>query len=89
VERTQDIGDLWNQTVALLNNGDTTLQQKAFLKVTQPLGLVGDTVLLAAPNEFTKDFLETRLRPLVVEALSNTMGRAADLLRGPRTNRVA
>jgi len=37
--------------------------------------LVEDTALVAAPNEFTKDVLETRLRPLVVSALSNAIGR--------------
>ncbi len=75
MEQAQEMGDLWRKTVAILDEGQTTLQQRAFLKVTQPLGLVGDTVLLAAPNEFTKDFLETRLRPMVVKALSNTLGR--------------
>jgi chromosomal replication initiator protein len=39
------------------------------------LGLVEDTVLIAAPNEFTKDVLETRLRPLVSSALSAILGR--------------
>jgi len=36
---------------------------------------VGDTALVAAPNEFTKDVLETRLRPVVVRALTNTIGQ--------------
>ena len=31
--------------------------------------------LIAAPNEFTKDVLETRLRPLVSTALSHIVGR--------------
>ena len=39
------------------------------------MGLVEDTALIAAPNDFTKDVLETRLRPMVVEALSATLGR--------------
>jgi chromosomal replication initiator protein len=36
---------------------------------------VEDTALVAAPNEFTKDVLEARLRPVVVQALSQTLGR--------------
>jgi len=52
-----------------------TPQQRAFVNLTRPLGLVEDTALLAAPNEFTKDVLETRLRPVVVAALSKTLGR--------------
>ena len=33
------------------------------------------TALLAAPNEFTKDLLDTRYRPLIAEALSGQLGR--------------
>jgi chromosomal replication initiator protein len=43
--------------------------------LTRPLALVEDTALLAAPNEFAKDVLETRLRSLVTEALSRELGR--------------
>jgi chromosomal replication initiator protein len=35
------------------------------LRTTRPLGLLDGTALLAAPNEFTKDVLETRLRPMI------------------------
>ena len=47
----------------------------AFLKLTRPLGLVEDTALLAAPNEFTKDLIESRLRPHVTDVLSRELGR--------------
>ena len=58
-----------------LSDGTLSPQQKAFVSLTRPLGLVEDTVLIAAPNEFTKDVLETRLRPLVSSALSDIVGR--------------
>ena len=50
-------------------------QQRAFVALTRPLGLVEDTALIAAPNDFTKDVLETRLRPVVTAALSAQLGR--------------
>ena len=37
--------------------------------------MVEDTAVIAAPNDFTKDVLETSLRPIVVAALSRTLGR--------------
>lgn len=70
-----DINDVWAQTVSTLSDGTLTPQQRAFVALTKPLGIVGDTALVAAPNEFTKDVLETRLRPMVVHALSVTLGR--------------
>lgn len=70
-----DLAQTWAQAIATLADGSLTPQQRAFVNLTRPLGLVEDTALIAAPNEFTKDVLETRLRPMVVEALSTTLGR--------------
>ena len=66
---------MWNAALNTLSDGILSPQQKAFVSLTRPLGLVGDTLLIAAPNEFTKDVLETRLRPLVSSALSEIVGR--------------
>jgi chromosomal replication initiator protein len=64
----------WSAALASLTEDELPAQQRAFVTLTQPLGLVGDTALVAAPNEFTKDVLETRLRPIVVRALTTTIG---------------
>ncbi|WP_236544061.1 chromosomal replication initiator protein DnaA [Spiractinospora alimapuensis] len=50
-------------------------QQRAWLPQTRPLGLIEDTALLAAPNDFAKGVLETRLRPAITQALSQEFGR--------------
>ena len=75
MERTDDLAEIWAMAIASLADGSLTSQQRAFVNLTRPMGLVEDTALIAAPNEFTKDVLETRLRPLVVQALSETLGR--------------
>lgn len=74
-ETTLDLTDVWTRALASLSTGALSPQQRAFVGLTRPLGLVEDTALLAAPNDFTKDVLETRLRPLVTDALSEVMGR--------------
>ena len=79
MEETRDLADVWPEVLATLSEGILTPQQRAFVALTRPLGLVEDTALVAAPNEFTKDVLETRLRPMVVEALTATMGREVRL----------
>jgi chromosomal replication initiator protein len=66
---------VWAEVISNLSDGILTPQQRAFVALTRPLGLVEDTALVAAPNEFTKDVLEARLRPVVVQALSQTLGR--------------
>jgi len=71
---TPDLAEIWAR--ALDSLGDALPpQQRAFVSLTRPLALVEDTALVAAPNEFTKDVLESKLRPLVVDALSRTLGR--------------
>nr|WP_255480919.1 chromosomal replication initiator protein DnaA [Quadrisphaera sp. RL12-1S] len=50
-------------------------QQLAFLRLTRPLGLLNDMVLLSVPNELTKEMIEQRLREPVAAALSERLGR--------------
>jgi len=69
------LSTIWAEVLDNLSDGILTPQQRAFVSLTRPLGLVEDTALVAAPNEFTKDVLEARLRPVVVQALSDTLGR--------------
>ncbi len=75
VAEENELAPYWSAALASLSDEDLPTQQRAFVTLTEPLGLVGDTALVAAPNEFTKDVLETRLRPIVVRALTTTIGR--------------
>jgi chromosomal replication initiator protein len=75
----EELNNVWNQTLESLASGAITAQQRAFVALTRPLGFVGDTALIAAPNEFTKDVLETRLSPIVCDALSKILGREVRL----------
>lgn len=72
---SDDLGVIWQQTIDSLAETSLSPQQRAFVSLTRPMGLVEGTALIAAPNDFTKDFLETRLRPMVTEALSAAMGQ--------------
>ena len=70
-----DLTEVWTRALDSLGDQGMSSQQRAFVALTRPLAIVEDTALIAAPNEFTKDVLESKLRPLVVEALSRTLGR--------------
>jgi chromosomal replication initiator protein len=66
---------VWSSAVDGLPDSALSPQHRAWVRLTRPLGLVEDTALLAAPNEFAKDVLDTRLRPVLAGALSAAYGR--------------
>ena len=70
-----DLGDVWNRAKSRFDDNSIRPQQKAWINLTKPLGLVEDTALLAAPNDFAKEYLETRLRPLIAAVLTEELGR--------------
>jgi chromosomal replication initiator protein len=69
----QELVEVWNRTLAGL--GDVSPRHVAFLRLTRPMALVGGTALIAAPNDFARDVIENRLRPVLTEALSAELGR--------------
>jgi chromosomal replication initiator protein len=66
---------VWQHTLEGLADADVTPAQRAFLRDTRGLGLVGDTVLIGAPNDLTKRVIETRLQPLIIGRLREELGR--------------
>ena len=73
-DATLDLASVWDQIRERLATS-LSPQQNAMLNLTRPLGLVEDTAVLAAPNEFTQTVLESRMRRVLAEALSERFGR--------------
>ena len=74
-----DLADVWARSLDGLAELHVQPSQLAWLKLSRPLGLVENTALIATPNEFVKEQLEVRLRPLVTQALSRVLGRPIQL----------
>jgi chromosomal replication initiator protein len=74
-----DLGQVWARSLDELSDLHIEPHQRAWLRLTRPLGLVENTALIATPNEFVKEQLETRLRALVTHALSRELGRSIQL----------
>jgi chromosomal replication initiator protein len=76
-----DLTELWDRVIT--DVAIDTPQHRAFLSLTRPLGLlkgVGATnLLVAAPNAFAKDVLETRLRAVISEVLSRELGEKTNI----------
>ncbi len=79
-----DLDETWGHVVDELTHGSAASaalspQQRAWVRVTRPLGLLDDTALLAAPSEFAKEAIERALRDPIVAALSRHIGRPVSL----------
>ena len=65
---------IWAAVSENLINEALSPQQRAWIRLTRPLALIEDTALLAAPNQFAKEAFESRLRPIITEAISAQLG---------------
>src|SRR5450755_1887938 len=74
-----DLAEIWARSLAELADMQIEPHQRAWLQLTRPLGLVENTALIATPNEFVKEQLETRLRALITNALSRELSRSIQL----------
>ncbi|MFI9270026.1 chromosomal replication initiator protein DnaA [Kitasatospora sp. NPDC052896] len=71
-----DLAPAWAKVVERLVN-DTSVgdKDKLWVQRTQPMWMMHDTALLAAPNEWAKQVLEGRLLPQLTDGLSQQFGR--------------
>ena len=77
-EENEGFARVWEHTVGEIEQSpDITPRQLAFVKLARPLGLLNDTIILSVGNELTKDYLESRVRTEVIEALSHALGHDA------------
>ncbi len=74
-----DLAQVWARALEELAEMQIEPHQRAWLQLTRPLGLVENTALIATPNEFVREQLETRLRSLITNALSRELGRSIHL----------
>ncbi|MGH3505883.1 MAG: chromosomal replication initiator protein DnaA, partial [Nocardioidaceae bacterium] len=64
-----ELTEVWNLIV-----DDLPPSHRAWLSASQPITLHESTVIVAAPDDFTRTQLETRLRPRLEDALSAKLG---------------
>src|SRR5213080_1584689 len=70
-----DLEAVWTRAIADLDDDVLPAQHRAWMRLTKPLALVQDTAVLATPNDFAREVLDTKLRPVIMDALSRQLGR--------------
>ncbi|WP_308016438.1 chromosomal replication initiator protein DnaA [Jidongwangia harbinensis] len=72
---TVDLGEVWSAATDELADEIVSPQQRAYLRLTRLRAIVEDTALLSVPDLFTRDVIESKLRPAITDALSRRLGR--------------
>jgi len=76
-----ELTTLWGRVIEEV--ASNAPQHRAFLQLTKPLGLLHNddqtTLLVACPNLFAKDVLESRLRTVVSDVLTRELGAATNI----------
>ncbi|HKU10185.1 MAG TPA: chromosomal replication initiator protein DnaA [Sinomonas sp.] len=64
------VGSSWRRVVRLLEEDDrVSPRQRGFVALAQAQGLIGSTLLVAVPNELTREVLQTQLKEPLDSAL--------------------
>jgi chromosomal replication initiator protein len=74
-----DFPTIWRRALDALDATGVTPQQRAFVRLVRPVGLLDGTALLFAPNDLTKEVLEQRMRQPIIDLLSAELGRPVRL----------
>jgi len=74
-----DFPEIWRRALDALESSGVTPQQRAFVRLARPVGLLDGTAILAAPNDLTKEVLEQRMRESIVDLLAAELGRPVRL----------
>src|SRR4029453_40316 len=72
-----DAAAIWNACLESLDGAGST--HKAWLARIRPVAVVGDTLVLAVPDEFVKEWIEQRYAPTVTAALARVVGRELNI----------
>ncbi|MFA9443895.1 chromosomal replication initiator protein DnaA [Egicoccus sp. AB-alg6-2] len=72
---TLDLETLWGQSLDAVMGTVSSPAQRQWLAATQPVGFSDDTVVLASPHSFAREWLDTRCGDRIRQALSAAAGR--------------
>ena len=73
---TLDLETLWSESLNAVMSDVGSPAQRQWLSATHPVGFSDDTIVLASPNAFAREWLERNCGEALREALSRAAGRS-------------
>lgn len=75
----ENISDLWDKTLGEIEKKISKPSYETWLKSTKAHSLKNDTLVVIAPNEFARDWLEDRYSALIAEVIFDLTGANLDI----------
>jgi chromosomal replication initiator protein len=76
---TGQLGEVWVQAMERIAVEDPAPSLNGWLKTIRPLALYDNTVVVACPNDFSRQWLESRYQNVLERALSGVTARVIDV----------
>ena len=70
---------LWQETLGKLKSELSKPSFETWLSSTRLLSIDGDTLVISVPNEFAKDWLESRYAPMIRSSVQSVLGHSVSL----------
>lgn len=70
----ENITDLWNKALSLMEEKVSKPSYDTWLKLTKAESIKNDTIMITAPNEFARDWLENRYLTIISDTLLDITG---------------
>ncbi|MGB8020463.1 MAG: chromosomal replication initiator protein DnaA [Candidatus Nanopelagicales bacterium] len=74
MDGTAEPSEIWASVIRSLDGTDLSRSHRAFLQLSRLMNVYGSLAVLAAPNAFAEDVLQSKLRPLIEETLHQLLG---------------
>ena len=79
MDDSADPAEIWGSAIRSLDGQALSRSHRAFLQLSRLVNVYGSVAVLAAPNLFAKDVLESHLRPAIESSLAALLGREVNL----------
>ncbi len=83
---TLDLDALWTESLSQIMRSVTSPAQRQWLVATNPVGFSDDTVVLASPHGFAREWLDRNCGETIRHALSTAAGRQLQVVITVQTN---
>ena len=83
---TLDLGTLWAESLSEVMRTVTSKAQRQWLVATHPVGFSEDTIILATPHSFAREWLDRNCGDAIRQALSSAAGRDLTVVITVQTN---